>query len=221
MQLAQKKAYKGIGMEGWLARWYARNTGKDRKLYHQAAQRVANLLPGGGTVLEVAPGPGYMSIELARLGPYQVTGLDISHSFVQMATENAMHEGVEVAFREGNASAMPFDSESFDVVYCRAAFKNFSAPVEAIREMHRVLKPGGRTVIVDLRKDAPADAIDATVREMKLSRVNTVITNWTFRQMLLKRAYSQDDFRRMVAETPFQTCELQSDLISLEVMLRK
>ena len=51
---------------------------------------------------------------------------------------------------------MPFDSGSFDFVYCRAAFKNFSEPIRAIDEMNRVLKPGGKAVIVDLRKDASA-----------------------------------------------------------------
>ena len=76
-------------------------------------------------------GPGFLAIELARLGSYRITGLDISKSFVRIATENAIKAGVEVTFREGNASSMPFESDSFDFVYCRAAFKNFSEPVQA------------------------------------------------------------------------------------------
>src|SRR4051794_39116942 len=103
-------------MEGLIARWYARNTLKALAEYQAAARDVAARLPGGGRVLEVAPGPGYLAIELARLGPYQVVGLDISRSFVRMAVENAAKAGVAVEFRHGDAAAMPFDAASFDFV---------------------------------------------------------------------------------------------------------
>src|ERR1700677_4250669 len=136
----QRKAYKGWAMEGMIARWYARNTGKTMKPFRKEAQDIASQLPRGGDVLEVAPGPGFLAIELARLGSYHIVGLDISKSFVRIATENATKAGVEVTFREGNASAMPFEPNSFDFIYCRAAFKNFSEPVQAMNEMYRVLK---------------------------------------------------------------------------------
>jgi 2-polyprenyl-3-methyl-5-hydroxy-6-metoxy-1,4-benzoquinol methylase len=86
-------------MEGLLARWYARNTRKNLGAFRKLAEDLAGRLAGGGSVLEVAPGPGYLAIELARLGPYRVVGLDISHTFVRMAAENAKNAGVEVTFR--------------------------------------------------------------------------------------------------------------------------
>jgi ubiquinone/menaquinone biosynthesis C-methylase UbiE len=221
MSLAPTKAYKGWGMEGPVARWYARNTGKSIEQFRKEAQEVAKQVPIGGNVLEVAPGPGYLAIELAKLGSYHIVGLDISKSFVQIATENAAKAGVEVTFRQGNASAMPFDDGSFDFIYCRAAFKNFSEPVQAINEMYRVLKPGGKAVIHDLRSDASPDAIKATVQEMGLGRLNALMTRWIFKHMLLKRAYSQQDFRHVAGETPFKTCEINCNQIGLEVSLRK
>jgi ubiquinone/menaquinone biosynthesis C-methylase UbiE len=216
----QKKAYKGWAMEGLIARWYARNTGRSMEPFRKEAQAIAEQLPGGSDVLEVAPGPGFFAIELARLGAYRIVGLDISKSFVQIATENASKAGVEVTFREGNASAMPFESGSFDFVYCRAAFKNFSAPVEALREMYRVLKPGGKAVIHDLRRDASGGDIKAAVKEMGLGWFNALVTRWIL-HWLRKRAYSQADFPQMVAETPFRTSEIHSNLIGLEVSLWK
>ena len=56
--------------------------------------------------------------------------------------------------------ALPFPSETFDFAVCRAAFKNFSDPVGALAEMHRVLRPGGTALIIDLRNDASDEAID-------------------------------------------------------------
>src|SRR5262245_61664898 len=120
------KAYRGMAMEGFIARWYARNTARDIQRFREPAELVAAQTPPGGSVLEVAPGPGYMAIELAKLGDFRVVGLDISESFVRMATENAARAGVSVEFRQGNASAMPFDADSFDFIFCQAAFKNFS-----------------------------------------------------------------------------------------------
>jgi ubiquinone/menaquinone biosynthesis C-methylase UbiE len=134
----QQKAYKGWGMEGLIARWYAGNTGKSIQQFKKEAQEIAQRVPSGSTVLEVAPGPGFLAIELAKLGSYRIVGLDTSKSFVRMATENATEAGVGVTFREGNASSMPFESDSFDFVCCRAAFKNISEPVQAHQEMYRV-----------------------------------------------------------------------------------
>ena len=114
------------------------------------------------------PDPGYLAIELAKRG-YAVTAVDISRTFVRIARENAAKSGVTVDVRHGNSSAMPFPDATFDFVVCVAAFKNFTDPVGALNEMHRVLRPGGQASIFDLRKDASLEDIDAGVRGMQLS----------------------------------------------------
>src|SRR5262249_31262832 len=138
-----------------------------------------------------------------------------------MATENAIKAGVKVTFREGNASSMPFESDSFDFIYCRAAFKNFAEPIEAINEMHRVLRPGGTAVISDLRKDASLGEINAAVREMRLGWINAQLTRWTFKHVLLQRAHLPDDFRRMASRTPFGSCAVTPESIGMEIVFRK
>src|SRR5689334_15511128 len=173
-----RKGYRGLPLEGALARWYAKNTGRQMKEYCEAAASVARRLPGGGRVLEVAPGPGYLAIDLAKREQYQVTGLDISHTFVRMAAENARMEDAPVDFRKGDAAAMPFEAETFDFIVCRAAFKNFSEPVRALREMHRVLKPGGQALIIDLRPDVPDADLNAAVAAMDLGPLNHLLTKW-------------------------------------------
>jgi len=215
------KGYRGMGMEGFLARWYARLTAKNMTDYRKGAEQVAAQVPDGGSVLEVAPGPGYLAIDLAKLGGYRIVGLDISHSFVRMATENAIKAAVVVEFQHGNAAAMPFANDEFDFIVCRAAFKNFSEPVQALIEMHRVLKPGGKSLIIDMRSDASREAIAAEVKRMGSGTINALITKWTFKHVLLKRAYSQQQFREMVAQTPFHTCQISEDGIGLAVSLVK
>jgi len=216
-----KKGYKGIAMEGFLARWYAKNTGRNIDDYRKSAEMVSAQVPTGGSVLEIAPGPGYLAIELARLGSYRVVGLDVSHSFVDMATQNAKNAGVAVSFRQGDAASMPFDDDSFHFIVCRAAFKNFARPVQALNEMYRVLRPGGRALIIDLSKAASPADINAGVNSMQLGLVNSAITKLVFKHMLLKRAYRQEDFKRMTHESRFGSCQIRVDGIGLEVWLTK
>jgi ubiquinone/menaquinone biosynthesis C-methylase UbiE len=217
----QDKGYKGKGMEGRIAYWYAKNTRKDMAEFRALAERLAQDLPAGSRVLEVAPGPGYLAIELAKRGTYAITGLDISETFVDIATENAWNDSVKVTFQEGNAAAMPFADASFDFIVCRAAFKNFSQPVRAFDEMQRVLKPGGRALIIDLRKDASMDDINAYIKGADLGWMNALIYKLTFRYMLLPRAYSKQQFMLMAASSRFGGCEVLESGIGFEVVLRK
>ncbi len=156
-------------MEGMVAKWYTTNTGKSLDEFTKLAQRISNQLPSGSTVLEVAPGPGYFCIELAKLGDYSITGLDISHTFVEIASKKAAEAGVHVDFRQGNASSMPF--ATIPSTFCSAArLSRISAsPFVRLQEMCRVLKPGGRGLIIDLRKDASMESINQEVDGMGLS----------------------------------------------------
>jgi ubiquinone/menaquinone biosynthesis C-methylase UbiE len=215
-----RKPYKGLAMEGPIAAWYTKNTGRDRRRFVKVAEAVATRVAPGGRVLEVAPGPGFCAIALAKAG-YSVTGLDISESFVRIARDAAHAAGVSVDFRHGNASVMPFPDASFDFVVCTAAFKNFSDPIGALNEIHRVLRPGGQASIYDLRRDASREEIAAEVRNMHLSPLDAVITRWTFRFVLLKRAYTRDALEALVGQSRFGTCRLDTEGIAFELQLAK
>jgi ubiquinone/menaquinone biosynthesis C-methylase UbiE len=214
------KPYKGMAMEGVIARWYT-NIRKNDAEIEPVVRQVRELLPDGGRILEVAPGPGYLAIELARLGAYQVVGLDISASFVEIARAKAKQAGVAVEFHQGDAAHMPFGDGMFDCIICRAAFKNFSAPTQAIREMHRVLKLGGTALIIDLRGDASPQDVRTAVGNMGLSAINRLLTQATFKYFLLKNAYTGAEIRQMVAQTPFAGCEIRENAIGMEVWLEK
>jgi ubiquinone/menaquinone biosynthesis C-methylase UbiE len=211
VELNASKAYKGLAMEGPIASWYAKITLKDLNRHKLMAERLSKKIASGGRVLEVAPGPGYFCIELAKMGDYEITGLDISKSFVEIARKNAAEADVKVDFRQGNASDMPFANETFDLTFCQAAFKNFTQPIKAIAEMYRVLRPHGTALIVDLRRDASHQEIDRHIKAMKMSSINELLTKWTFRLMLLKNAYTTAEMEAFVAQTPFGKCKIIDD----------
>lgn len=224
MQTTEKrqKGYKGMGMEGMVARWYAgiRRSGSQIEDWRKQAAQLTGDLPDGADVLEVAPGPGYFAIEMARLDRVHVTGLDISHTFVEIARENARQADVSVDFQQGNVSHMPFAEGSFDLIICQAAFKNFSQPGEAIDEMHRVLRGGGMAVIQDMWKDVSDATIRQEVASMRLGPVNAFMTGWTLR-MLRRRAYTKEQFERLATASAFGGCEIETSGIGIEVRLKK
>ncbi|HEX6773405.1 MAG TPA: methyltransferase domain-containing protein [Acidobacteriaceae bacterium] len=190
------KAYKGMGMEGSIARWYDRTTRKDMPEIRQLAARIAAMVPAEGSVLEVAPGPGFLSIELAKRG-LDVRAIDISRTFVEIASHNAAAEGVTARFQRGNAAALPVDDASVDFVVCRAAFKNFTEPVKALAEMRRVLHPGGNALLIDMRRDVSVAEIRRYVDGLGVSRLNRWFMMLSFRGMLIRRAYPIEEIRRM------------------------
>jgi ubiquinone/menaquinone biosynthesis C-methylase UbiE len=115
---------------------------------------------------------------------------------------------------------MPFAAESFDLVICQAAFKNFVHPASALDEMHRVLRTGGTAVIEDMSSTASHADIEKEVAAMELGWLSTFTTKATL-EMLKRRAYSPAQFERLAAESPFRTCEISTAGIALEVRLTK
>lgn len=216
------KAYKGRAMEGWIARAYNRNA-RDHIMpqYRAWARSLERRIPPGSRVLEVAAGPGYLSIELARAGA-NVVGIDISESFVAIARRNAVQAGVRVDFQQGNASALPFADESFTHAVCTSSFKNFSEPLAALLEMHRVLVPGGVAWLSDLRGDVSDAEIDCYVRDdMSMKGLNAFMTRMTFKKMLRKRAFTEAALMELIARTPFTVVANQSGPMELSVTMRK
>ncbi|MFZ0609377.1 MAG: methyltransferase domain-containing protein [Xanthobacteraceae bacterium] len=219
MSDAPIKPYKGGGMEGFIATLYARQAEYDRDDLQATARRIAARLNAGSRVLEIAPGPGLLTIELARLTGGRVTGIDISHSFVQIAGDNARSAGVEVDFEHGDAADLPFPDDQFDTIVCRAAFKNFSRPLVALNEMHRVLKPGGTALIIDLRKDYSSRGVADYFKNRGF--VAAAIIKLTFRFMLKGRAYTKDSMAELVSQSQFGNGEFRLDPIGFELTLRK
>lgn len=110
-------------------------------------QRAWACAQAEGRVLEVAVGTG---LNLAFYAPgADVTGVDLSPEMLQIARRRAAELGRNLELREGDAHDLPFDDESFDSVVATYSLCNIPDPSRAVAEMRRVLRPGGRLVLVD------------------------------------------------------------------------
>jgi demethylmenaquinone methyltransferase/2-methoxy-6-polyprenyl-1,4-benzoquinol methylase len=104
-------------------------------------------LKAGGSALDVACGSGKLTAQLARIaGPNgRVVGLDFSTQMLEVA--RAEFPGIE--FREGDALNLPFEDATFDASTIAFGLRNLADPVSGLREMLRVVKPGGRAVVLE------------------------------------------------------------------------
>lgn len=204
-----------------MATWYAKSTANSMEEFSKLARRIAGELLEGGSVLEIAPGPGYFCVELAKLGPWAIRGVDLSEAMVKIARENAAKAGVRVDFEQGNAASLPYPRDTFERLVCRAAFKNFAQPVRALQEMCRVLKPGGQGVLIDLRGDATPERLSRAVDGMGLSFLNRMLTKLAFRTFLLKRAYTREQFEAMLRQTEFRAVAIEEGDIGFEIRMTK
>jgi len=113
-----------------------------------------------GDALDVGCGTGFLSFELAARG-YRVTGIDFAPSMLAEARRKAAERAVAIRFEHGDAEQLTFPSQSFDLVITRHVLWTLPHPDLAIDEWIRVLRPGGRLVIVDSQADA-ASQLPAT-----------------------------------------------------------
>lgn len=110
---------------------------------------------GGMRVLDVGSGTGTLTLMLAQAKPHvRVTGVDGDPDVLRIAREKADRAAVAVDFVEGLATSLPFEDASFDRVTTSLVLHHLTADdkVRALREMHRVLRPGGELNIADWGK---------------------------------------------------------------------
>jgi SAM-dependent methyltransferase len=102
-------------------------------------------LHAGQAVLDVGCGPGTITADLAALvSPGTVTAVDASQDVLDQASEAAAARGVDnVRFLKADVHALDFPDDSFDIVHAHQVLQHVGDPVQALREMRRVCRPGG------------------------------------------------------------------------------
>jgi demethylmenaquinone methyltransferase/2-methoxy-6-polyprenyl-1,4-benzoquinol methylase len=128
------------------------NTVMTAGLHHHWRQRAAELaaLRPGARALDVATGTGDLAIELAgRLGGRgEVVAVDFSERMLELARAKAV--GMPIRFLLANALALPFHDDEFDAATVGFGARNFSDLDRGLREMVRVVRPGGRVVVLEI-----------------------------------------------------------------------
>lgn len=127
--------------------------GIDRNWRKVAVSKLS--VVGGDQLLDIATGTGDLAFEISRTYPTkQVTGLDLAEGMLSIAREKSKAKGFEnqVTFIQGDSENLPFESNSYDGATVAFGVRNFGDLNKGLTEIHRVLRDGGRIVVLEFTK---------------------------------------------------------------------
>lgn len=147
-------------------------------------------------VLDVGTGPGFLAHLFVELG-HECTGVDFSREMIKIAREKAEEQGLKCNFQYGDAEELPFEDETFDIVANRHLLWTLTRPGKAIREWVRVLKPGGKILIMDGDWSDTSLNLSSTFRYF----LGRCIITMTKRRITWKQ---KGDFKELESQLPFR-----------------
>lgn len=188
-------------MDGWIARAYDRGVqAVFRDIIRGIFDDVAEQLQGARRLLDVGCGPGQFTVLAAERLPHaEVWGIDLAPTMIELARGHAARSLARerLHFEIADAAALPFPESHFDAVLSTGSIKHWPDAVAGLREIHRVLKPGGRAYIAEMNRLAPPEAVGSHRRRLR---------HWLFRLIyphVFTRALSCDEARSVFSASPF------------------
>lgn len=108
----------------------------------------------GPMVLDVATGTGDLAVEICKIDPVAVYGLDLSGEMLEVAKQKVLkkHLHMTIQLRQGDSENLPFEDDFFDAVTVAFGVRNFENLNKGLAEMQRVLRPGGRLVVLEFSR---------------------------------------------------------------------
>lgn len=188
-------------MDGWVARAYDRGVqAAFRDLLPSLAEEAVPRLRNARRILDAGCGPGQFTILGAeQLPDTEVWGIDLAPTMIALARRHAAQSPAadRLHFEIADVAALPFPEAHFDAVFSSGSIKHWPDPLAGLRELHRVLVPGGAAFIGEMNRAAPAAAI-ATYRAR--------LRHWFFRLIyprVFTKALSPEEARAVFAASPF------------------
>ncbi|HVP20249.1 MAG TPA: class I SAM-dependent methyltransferase [Anaerolineaceae bacterium] len=167
-----------------------------------------------GLALEIGHGPGYLGLEwLRQTTDTRLIGLDISPDMQALAGRNAQAYGLtgRADYRLGSCDQLPFDNNVFDAVFTNGSLHEWANPYGAFDEIWRVLKPGGRYFISDLRRDMPGWMHAFLWLSVRPTAMRPGLGT------SIGAAYTLTEISIMLAKTCLNSGNVTSNLIGLEI----
>jgi ubiquinone/menaquinone biosynthesis C-methylase UbiE len=188
-------------MDGWVARAYDRGVqAAFRDLLPALAEDLFEGLKDVRRGLDVGCGPGQFTILIAERQPQaEVWGIDLAPTMIELARQHAAGSPAasRLHFQVADVAALPFPAAHFDAVLSSGSIKHWPDPAAGLREIHRVLVPGGRAFIGEMNRLATPQAIAAQRGRLRHWFF------WLIYPRVFQKALSPAEARAVFAASPF------------------
>jgi ubiquinone/menaquinone biosynthesis C-methylase UbiE len=175
-----------------------------RYAWHYHLRELFDSLRGSsGKLLEIGCGIGVDSIQLAKCG-FDVTAVDLTENALAVAKDYAKLRGVEIDFQLANAEQLPFEDDTFDVVYSFGVLHHTPDIEASVREVHRVLKPGGKAYIMLYHRDSIVNGVHRAFRlpyESPKDKDDHCPVVYTYSRRSIRRLFG--DFANVTVEADY------------------
>ncbi|MCK5101139.1 MAG: class I SAM-dependent methyltransferase [Desulfobacteraceae bacterium] len=171
-----------------------------------------------GTALEIGPGPGYLGLEwLKKTDNTKIVALDISQDMIDIAKNNTKIYQMEsrVEFIHSDGKDINFKANTFDAVFTSGSLHEWADPVTIINHIIRVLKPGGKFFISDLKRDISwivKGFMRLTIKPKAMKP--GLITS-------INAAYTKKEVTQLLQKTNIQSFNIKSSLFGLDISGKK
>jgi ubiquinone/menaquinone biosynthesis C-methylase UbiE len=170
-------------------------------MHAYALAGISPAIAPGMRVLDVGCGGGRFAIRLAERYPdITVVGLDLSPEQIDRARRRGAHLGERVAWVEGNAIDLPFDTGEFDLVYSLGSLKHWPDRARGLRECLRVLRPGGRLWVAEGDRGCRHEDVHAFISTWNIPAKLRPVFAAFYRVVVVGESLDLDDARALLDE---------------------
>lgn len=168
--------------------------------------------------LEIGPGPGYYGLEwVKKTDGTTLTGLEISPAMIRLATENAISYNLKdrVRYQEGNALMMPFEDNLFSLAFSNGSLHEWENARVVFSEIYRVLQPGGRVMVTDLKCDLSPEIFSFMQGSCSSEEIKKGF------ETSVRAAYRKEELEEILSTIPFTSSDVITHPYGLVIIARK
>lgn len=179
------------------------------ELYDHIAREFS--LTGPAHILDAGAGRGYISLLLAAKNPRaMITGIDYSPMQVREAEKHRKIKKIaNCSFSQGNVMDIRFQDNLFDAAVSIGSIKHWPDALRGLKEIHRVLKPGGSLMVSETDQEASDDAIRQFIGRFKIWFIPDWLLFWGLRHVIFGQSYSETALAAAVRSAGFRDVECQ------------
>ena len=171
-----------------------------------------------GNCLEIGPGPGYLGIDwLRKTSGTILTALEISKTMIEVAEKNCKDAGMSerAEYISGNASKMTFEDDRFDGIFTNGSLHEWEEPEKVISEIYRVLKPGAKIFIGDLKRNINP----VLIKMMKMGVKSRSMKRGL--KTSVGAAYIKPELEEIMRKSSFTKFHVNEDAFGIEIVGEK